>query len=322
MDPVGVIGLVIDVSKDLYAYYRAASDCDSDIKELRTQLLLLQHTAASLTTALNRDGLSAEDKSQVNLASTKCEDVAGELKSALERIRGDGVQPQTALKKMKAAGRKAVYPFKKSTIAGLADDVESCQDALQVAISVLQLNVGATTIEQLVKLDDKLVASTTALESALEDLALANDTAKDEILRHLLQNRKLLTEERNERKAVSIVESLRYLQMFDRERQVSTADNSTLSGMFTGERSKHHPEIKSLLAFLEGSSGLFWVRGKPASGKSTFIKYLLSRVMAGINSGHLQTPEKLSLRAISAGLQSPGCRSRNRAYCNHYCTKP
>ena len=52
MDPVGVISLVIDVSKDLYTYYRAVRDCDTDIKELRTQLLLLHHTAGSLTAAL------------------------------------------------------------------------------------------------------------------------------------------------------------------------------------------------------------------------------------------------------------------------------
>lgn len=178
MDSVGIISLVIDVSKDLYTYYRAVSDCDSDIKELRTQLLLLHQTASSLTTTLKRDGLSAEDKSQVDVASTKCEDAAEELKSALERIKIDGVPATTALQKMKAVGRKTVYPFKKSTVAGLAEDVESCQDALQIAISVLQLNIGATTVEQLQKLDEKLVAGTTALETALKDLRITHDTAK------------------------------------------------------------------------------------------------------------------------------------------------
>jgi hypothetical protein len=277
MDPVGVIGLVIDVSKDLYAYYRAVSDCDSDIKELRTQLLLLHHTAASLTTALNRDGLGAEDKSQVDVASTKCEDAAGELKFTLKRIRIDGVQPQTSLEKMKAAGRKAVYPFKKSTIAGLAEDVESCQDALQVAISVLQLNVGATTVEQLAKIDERLVASTAAMESGLHDLVLACDTSKDEIVQHLLQNRKMLEEEGNRRKAMAVAESLKYPQMTDREWQISAADDSSLGGLFVGDESERHPQIMSLLTFLEEGSGLFWIQGKPASGKSMFMKYLLSR---------------------------------------------
>ena len=279
-----MISLVIDVSKDLYTYYRAVRNCDTDIKELRTQLLSLYRTAGFLTTALRRDGLSAEDKSQVDAALTECEDAAKELKSALDRIRIDNVQPQTALDKMKAAGRKAVYPFKKSTVAGLAEDAESCQDALHVAISILQLNVGATTVEQLTKLDDQLVDSTATLESAMKDLGLAYDTGKDEIVQHLLQNRKMLAEQRkmltdeeNRRKAMTIVETLKYQEMTDRQWQVRTADDSTLGGLFVGKEFRQHPQIMNLLSFLEGSSGLFWIQGKPASGKSTFMKYLLSR---------------------------------------------
>jgi hypothetical protein len=178
---------------------------------------LLHETTSSLTRAVNRDGLSAEDKPQVKLAFAKCEDAAKELKSTLERIKIDGVPATTAFEKMKAVGRKAAYPFRKATIEDLAEDVESCQDALHVAMSVLQLNIGATTVEQLQKLDDKLVASTTAIESGLRDLGLAHDAAKDEIVQHLLQNRKMLEEEGNRRKAMAIVESLKYPQMNDRE---------------------------------------------------------------------------------------------------------
>jgi hypothetical protein len=238
---------------------------------------LLHETAISLTRALSRDGLSAEEKSQVDLAFTKCEDAAKELKSALERIKIDSVAATTALEKMKAVGRKAAYPFRKATIEDLAEDVKSCQDALHVAMSVLQLNIGATTVEQLQELDDKLVASTMSIESGLRNLRLAHDAAKDEIVRHLLQNRKMLEEEDNRRKAMAIVESLKYPQMNDREWQVHAADDSTLGGLFIGEESKRHPQILSLLAFLEGGSGLFWIQGKPASGKSMFMKYLLSR---------------------------------------------
>ena len=284
MDSVGVISLVIDVSKDLYTYYRAVRDCDTDIKELRTHLLLLHHTASSLTAALKRDGLSTEDKSQVDLASTKCEDAAKELKSALERIKIDGVPAPTTLEKMKAVGRKAAYPFRKSTIKDLVEDVKSCQDALQVAVAVLQLNVGTTTVEQIAKLDEKLVAGTTTIESGLKDVLVAIDTGKVEIVEHLLQsqkvllqNRKLLEEEGNRKKAMAIVDSLKYPEMTDRAWQIHAADDSTLGDLFTNDESKHHSQVMSLLTFLEGGSGLFWIQGKPASGKSTLMKYLLSR---------------------------------------------
>lgn len=138
---------------------------------------------------------------------------------------------------MKAAEKKAAYTFRKSTIEDLAQDVERCQDALHVAMSVLQFNIGATTVEQLQKLDERLVASTATLDTALKDLRTAHDTAKDEIVQHLLQNRKMLEEEGNRRKAMDIVESLKYPEMNDREWQIHAADDLTLADLFVGEGS-------------------------------------------------------------------------------------
>lgn len=144
-------------------------------------------------------------------------------------------------------------------------------------MSVLQLNIGATNVERLQNLDDRMLASTTTIESGLKNLGLTQDAAKDEIVQHLLQNREMLEEEGNRRKAMAIVESLKYPQMNDREWQIHAAHESTFGNLFSGGESKRHPQILSLLAFLEGGSGLFWTKGKPAFGKSMFMEYLLSR---------------------------------------------
>lgn len=276
MDSVGVVTFVYELSKDLYKYYQAVKECDTDIKELRTQLLQLQHTSSSLSTAIKRNGLRAEDRSPVEEAIAQCKEAAEELKSAIDKIRLDGTQPQNAFAKLKAAGRKAVYPFKKSTILGLKEDTETCQDVLDLAISTLQLNFGATTIEQLHELDDKLVAGTATLETTLQSLQISQDAAKEEIVQHLLHNRKLITDEEQRRKASAIVESLAYPEMNSRRREVPEAHDSSLRWLFTEEAEKY-PQITSLLKFLNEESGLFWVQGKPASGKSTFMKYLLNR---------------------------------------------
>lgn len=276
MESVGVISLVYDVSKDLYAYYVAVKECDADIKELRTQLLLLQHTSTTLAGTLGRDGLRNEDKSQVEEAVNKCVNAANGLKSALDRFNLDGVQPQKAFEKVKALGRKIVYPFKKSTVAALAENAETCCDALQSAMSRLQLDNGATIVEQLHDLDDKLVAGTVRLELALRDLQLSDDAAKDEIIQMLLQHRKLLTDATQEKKTLAIVSSLKYPEMFDRIHGIAEADESSLGWLFT-QKSREFPELTSLMTFLNQDNGLFWIRGKPASGKSTFVKYLLNR---------------------------------------------
>lgn len=111
-DAVGVTSLVYEVSKDLYTYYRALKHCDADIKELRVQLLWLQQASDAITTTLARDGVKAEDVSQVNEATSRCTVAAEELRAVLDKIRVDDPHPQTALEKLKAAGRKTVYPFR------------------------------------------------------------------------------------------------------------------------------------------------------------------------------------------------------------------
>lgn len=98
---------------------------------------------------------------------------------------------------------------KKSTIVGSVEDVETCQEALHVAISILQLNIGATSVEQLRDLDTKLAAGSAKLELALSDLRISNNAANDEISQQLSAQRKILLDETQRRKALEIIEPLK-----------------------------------------------------------------------------------------------------------------
>lgn len=276
MDPVGLIGLIYDVSKDLYTYYITIKECETDIKELRTQLLLLQHMSSTVTKALQHDGLRNEDKTQVDEAVRHCGAAAAELKSALDKIKLDVPHPQKILEKLKTVGRKAVYPFKKSTIAGLTEEIETCQDGLRMAISILQLNISAASVEQLRELDTKLETGTTKLELAFRDLEKSNTLANDEIIQELSRQRKMLMDDAEKRNAFAIVDSLKYPEMLERRHSIPEADESSLGWLFT-QKSCEYPEVTNLMTFLSQENGLFWIQGKPASGKSTFVKYLLNR---------------------------------------------
>ena len=119
MDPgtaLSVASLAYDVVKDLYEYFRAWKDCDKDDAELRAHLLWLQAAFQATENALKRTGLAAEDRSQVESALIRCREAVNELKETLDKIKAKDAKPQAALQKLKAQGRKAVYPFRKSTI--------------------------------------------------------------------------------------------------------------------------------------------------------------------------------------------------------------
>ena len=82
-----------------------------------------------------------------------------------------------------------------------------------------------------------------------------------------------LDDSRRERAEDAIITSLWYPCMRDREVSICDAHAKTFNWLF------HDPAAAgkrwdSFVDFLEGSAGLYWITGKPGSGKSTLMKYL------------------------------------------------
>jgi hypothetical protein len=63
--------------------------------------------------------------------------------------------------------------------------------------------------------------------------------------------------------------------MNNRVQQITYAKDETYAWLFTYE-AQRIPESQQLAQFLNPGSGLFWIHGDPASGKSTLMKYLAS----------------------------------------------
>lgn len=79
------------------------------------------------------------------------------------------------LANIEAMGRIAAYPFKKDTIDGLIDNTKTCQDAFQLAVTLLGASVSITAVEELQRIDEKIVGGMASLESALQQIELAGN---------------------------------------------------------------------------------------------------------------------------------------------------
>ncbi|RBR24393.1 uncharacterized protein FIESC28_02883 [Fusarium coffeatum] len=82
-----------------------------------------------------------------------------------------------------------------------------------------------------------------------------------------------------------ILESLAYKSMHDRESQVTEAHAKTLDWIFDNSliyQSLRRKFRDSFTAWLNGSelSPIYWITGKPGSGKSTLVRYLLQHPVA------------------------------------------
>jgi hypothetical protein len=68
----------------------------------------------------------------------KCEEIITKLKVKLAKAKREG-DPDTLLKKLDDQRRRALYPFKKGTIGGLLDLIDSCKEEMKIVIPLLNL---------------------------------------------------------------------------------------------------------------------------------------------------------------------------------------
>jgi hypothetical protein len=68
----------------------------------------------------------------------KCEEIVMKLKVKLAKVKWEG-DPDTLPKKSDDRRRRALYPFKKGTIGGLLDLIDSCKEEMKMVIPLLNL---------------------------------------------------------------------------------------------------------------------------------------------------------------------------------------
>lgn len=251
-----IASLVYDVSKDLYSFYQKAKGREDDIKEIRAQLLWMGETSALVQEVLQRDGLAAENRSKVEDNMRRCEPAVAELQATVEKLKTEAQSSKGASARLQAwivkLGLRTAWPFKKDTILAFAEYVKTCHSALDAAISLLHLNVSVSHIEELRKMDKLIIDGKKSLEDAFN---------------------KLLLEQQDQWKAQEIIRNLRYTELESRELQITELDDDSYAWIFTPE-GQDIVEVQTLVRFVNVGSGLFWVSGEAASGKSTLMKFI------------------------------------------------
>ncbi|KAI6853366.1 hypothetical protein KC350_g3 [Hortaea werneckii] len=124
-------------------------------------------------------------------------------------------------------------------------------------------------------MDDKLAGNFARLERGLLDLNSFDrkNWRFDDVLLLLDRQAEILRSEADERRARAIVETLAHPHLCRRWEDVPNAPQSTFAWLLDAAVPKS-AQARDLLYFLSTEHGLFWIRGRPASGKSTLMKFL------------------------------------------------
>jgi hypothetical protein len=136
----GLLSLGVQVTQSLVNFYTAYKDQDTDLAKVTQDLDNLQNIFRALDVAVEERRSQADTRGllrEVEKAVLKCEEIITELQSECEKFHKD---PAAGLKdRVKVAGRRVAYPFRKSTLQKLEEDVSDIRENLSFALDVLQL---------------------------------------------------------------------------------------------------------------------------------------------------------------------------------------
>jgi hypothetical protein len=162
----GLLSLGIQVTQSLVNFYTAYKDQDTDLAKVAQNLDSLQSIFRALDTAVKERRSQADTQDlfrEVEKAVQKCEDIIIELQSECEKLQKDTAAGSKG--RVKVAGRRAAYPFRKSTLQKLEEDISDIRENVSFALDVLQLN-SQTHIQDSISEVKSLVERTNASQAS------------------------------------------------------------------------------------------------------------------------------------------------------------
>ena len=175
----GLISLAIQVTQSIVDFYNTAMNQDSDITRMTKRLASLLTTFKSLERILSDRRSHNDEKDLVYSieASIKdCDESIHDLQDECERFKK--ASPAGLASAVRGVGRRATYPFRKSTLQRLDENIGEMRANLSSALSVLQLKDMTRSQEEIaeVKLVLDLVRMN-QLSSTLRDWLRAPDAS-------------------------------------------------------------------------------------------------------------------------------------------------
>ncbi|KAI0869159.1 hypothetical protein GGS24DRAFT_512427 [Hypoxylon argillaceum] len=139
---VGIVSLGIQVAQSLFDYYNALKSQDSDILYTKKKLHSLLEILECLRSRVNDRRFRANEQGLVQKIEShirECEDCIQELKEEAKKFEKT---PVTSFQStVTSTLRRAAYPFRKSTLQKLSEDVDDITLRLKLALQLLQQEV-------------------------------------------------------------------------------------------------------------------------------------------------------------------------------------
>lgn len=136
----GLLSFGVQVTQTLVDFYSAYKDQDTNLSRITQNLESLQSIFRSLDVAI-QDRRSRADAQElfeeVEKATQRCEEIINELQFECQKFDKGSITGFRG--RIQVAGRRAAYPFRKSTLQKLEEDIGEIRENLSFALDALQL---------------------------------------------------------------------------------------------------------------------------------------------------------------------------------------
>lgn len=135
MEALGIVSLGLQVCGGLLKYYESWKDCGKDVAATHESLSGLEKTFNLLKTTIKDQVLSQDIIGHVEQSIVSCEDGIKSLKKRLDKVWASKIPAGLPAK----VYRRALYPFKESTLAKMREAVQDLRGNLALSLSALQM---------------------------------------------------------------------------------------------------------------------------------------------------------------------------------------
>jgi hypothetical protein len=145
---IGIASLGIQVCQGLLSYYRDWRSYHDDIVSAYDKVSSLERTFTLLKESLSQPSLDAKRKARVHESLVSCGISLHALEKRCAKLQASA-QPSSLREKAAAVAKRALYPFKASTLAKVSETVNDLLDQLSLAVQALHLGLSVSSHSQL-----------------------------------------------------------------------------------------------------------------------------------------------------------------------------
>ena len=290
MDPLSAVGLagnvvqlldfglkLIEKSKDIYASAEGIEIRNIELEHITQNLVSLNRRLRNRSSRVCAFAIN-EDERALESLTHQCNAVGEALIAALEKAKVTGKH-----KTWKSVRQALKSVLGHDGIQDLHNRLKEYREQIVVVLLVIassrqsELNnnvqgVGASVIAAETRIvDETRQARTQILEAIRNPQHSPNKSESIGLVSQLLSRMVLDKLELSNKQAV--LDSLYFSRMQDRREYIAEAHNKTFQWVLQAEVATERPWA-NLAKWLKTSNGIYWIGGKPGSGKSTLMKYI------------------------------------------------